>query len=273
MIAPLIESPDAGTYVDAKGFIEVFLPLFIAHLIGDFLLQTERMSYQKAHRLGWLALHATIVAAITWILCWKGTAVLPVVIVVFLTHLVFDATKFRMPGSPLRWYLYDQIGHVVVLIFCTYWLVKYFRISSMPLAEYIPLNFQAGIAAYMLVFRPVTFGIGLFLKPWMEEVMKINGNAANGSPTTGLSRSGEWIGNLERGIALSCVLAEQYTLVCALIIGKAILRMGDTSKPENRKRADYFIIGTLASIGAAVLIGLFTRWVIVTWLANDTILS
>ena len=52
-------------------------------------------------------------------------------------------------------------------------------------------------------------GIGLFLKPWMEEVMKANGNASNGSPATGLTRSGEWIGNLERGVTLSCMLAVQ----------------------------------------------------------------
>jgi hypothetical protein len=262
----------AGNYVDTRGFIEVFMPLFLAHLVGDFLLQTERMSLQKAHRLAWLSLHATIVGSITWVLCWRKDA-WPVAIVVFLTHLLFDAWKARLPGSPLRWYLWDQICHMAVLLFCAYCMIHYFSISHMPLADWLPLNIQVVIAAYLLTFRPITFGMGLFLRPWRDEVAKINGNGGDSTPLTGLSRSGEWIGNLERCIVLSCILADQFMLVAALLIAKAILRMGDSSRNDCRKRADYFIIGSLASVGSAILIGLLTRWVIAAWLSNDTLLS
>ncbi|MDD2710250.1 MAG: DUF3307 domain-containing protein [Verrucomicrobiae bacterium] len=263
MIVPLSNS----LLFDPRTMMEVFLPLFLAHLLGDFVFQTERMSYRKAHTILWLIPHAAIVGCLTWLFCWQKRGGMEVAIVVFITHLVFDSVKARLPGNPLRWYLLDQAGHLAVLWFCAYWMVRHYNIISMPLAEYIPLDIQLILCAYLSVFRPITFGLGLFLKPWMGEVAKVNGEDA-ASPLTGLSRSGLWIGNLERLIALSCVLADQYLVIGAFIIAKSVLRIGDVSRPDQRKRADYIIIGTFASAGSAIVIGLLARWIMENWLVG-----
>ena len=49
--------------------LEPFLALFIAHLIGDFVLQTEQMALKKGRVLSWLMLHALELGLITWLLC------------------------------------------------------------------------------------------------------------------------------------------------------------------------------------------------------------
>ncbi len=235
--------------------IEPFLWLFLAHLIGDFVLQTEQMALKKGHMLPWLALHATIVAAITWGLCWTWDAWI-VVIAVFISHLLFDAIKPHLPGSQLVWYILDQSAHLVVLLLGAYVMVHYYNLEHMPLSEHFSLKVLALICGYLVVGRPLTIGIGLFLKPWKDELIGQNGVDC---PVTGLARSSEWIGNLERFFTMTCVLIDQYFLVAALLIAKAIMRFGETLRPEHRKRADYIVLGTLASIGAAVFVAVLTR--------------
>ena len=75
-------------------------------------------------------------------------------------------------------------------------------------------------------------------------------------------QSGEWIGILERFIVLTAVLARQYNLIGALLIAKALMRYGEVSQVGQRKRADYVVIGTLGSVGAAFFVGLLACLVI-----------
>jgi len=241
-------------------FQEAFFPIFVAHLIGDFIFQTEQMALKKANNLRWLVLHATELGVITWVCCWTWAA-WPVVAVVFLTHIVFDWTKPRMPGSPLRWYIVDQTLHLVVLIFCARWMTSNLGTFEMPLTAHVSVPCQAIIAAYIMVARPLTVTLGLFLKPWQTELLKDNGNGSATDPVTGLTRSGEWVGNWERFIILTCILAGQYGLIGALLVMKGIMRFGDIARPEQRKKADYILIGTLASFGLALVVGLLTLMV------------
>ncbi len=234
--------------------IEPFLWLFLAHLIGDFVLQTEQMALKKGHRLPWLALHASIVAGITWVLCWTPDALL-VVIAVFISHLVFDAIKPRLRGSQLMWYIVDQAAHIVVLLAGSYVMVRYYGLQHMPLSDDVSLKVLALVCGYLVLLRPLTIGIGLFLKPWQDELIGPGGDC----PATGLTRSSEWIGNLERVFTMTCVLINEFTLVAALLLAKAIMRYGQASRPEQRKRADYIVLGTLASITAAIIVAILTR--------------
>ncbi|MBI4027574.1 MAG: DUF3307 domain-containing protein, partial [Verrucomicrobia bacterium] len=223
-------------WVDSVEPIQPFLILLIAHLIGDFVLQTEQMALKKGHVLAWLILHASELGLITWLLCWSVKSwIVPVVVVVFVTHVIFDWAKAQLKGNPLRWYIVDQSGHVLTLWICALWIVENADISSMPLTQWLPEKVQAMIAAYILAARPLTIGMGLFLRPWQEEILKANGNGSKDCPVTGLTRSGEWIGNLERFLVLTCIFAGQYVLVGATLIAKAVMRHSETSRPDQRK--------------------------------------
>ncbi|MCC7518092.1 MAG: DUF3307 domain-containing protein [Verrucomicrobiae bacterium] len=241
--------------------IEPFLALFIAHLIGDFVLQTESMALKKGHVFGWLVLHALELGLITWLLCWRFE-VWPVVVVVFLTHLIFDWIKPRLKGHPLQWYVVDQLAHVFTLFLCAIWMMNKLPLTSMPLSSVISPAVQVLLAAYLMILRPLTIGMGLFLKPWQDELQHANGNANSGpeGPITGLTRSSEWIGNLERFFVLTAVLVQQEWLVVGVLIAKAILRAPELFKTDQRRRADYIILGTFGSVGLAFAVGMLANF-------------
>lgn len=241
--------------------IEPFLALFLAHLVGDFVLQTEQMALKKGHVFGWLILHALELGLLTWVFCWRFDA-WPVVVVVFLTHLIFDWIKPRLRGHPLKWYAVDQIAHVVTLGFCALWMAKSLPLAAMPLSALISPNTQVIFAAYLMVLRPLTIGMGLFLKPWLDELAVANGGTPAGAegPITGLTRSSEWIGNLERFFVLTAVLAQLEYLVAGLLVAKAIMRAPELFRSEQRRRADYIILGTFGSVGLAFAVGILANF-------------
>lgn len=257
----MISARDAATESPSVHPIEPFLALFLAHLIGDFVLQTEQMALKKGHVFGWLILHALELGLLTWLFCWRFDA-WPVVAVVFLTHLVFDWVKPRLKGHPLKWYAVDQIAHVVTLGVCAAWMVKSLPLASMPISAILPPSAQVILAAYLTILRPLTIGMGLFLKPWLDELAAANGGAHAGSegPITGLTRSSEWIGNLERLFVLTAVLAQIEYLVAGLLVAKAIMRAPELFRSEQRRRADYIILGTFGSVGLAFLVGVLANF-------------
>lgn len=63
---------------------------------------------------------------------------------------------------------------------------------------------------------------------------------------------GRIIGVLERAIALTLVLLDQYGALGLVVAAKALARM---RMLENREFAEYFLIGTLASLAHALLVG------------------
>lgn len=70
-----------------------------------------------------------------------------------------------------------------------------------------------------------------------------------------LSR-GRIIGVLERAIALTLVLLDQYGALGLVVAAKALARM---RLLENREFAEYFLIGTLTSLAHALLVGVGLR--------------
>jgi hypothetical protein len=70
---------------------------------------------------------------------------------------------------------------------------------------------------------------------------------------------GRWIGNLERLLTLAIVAEGSYSALAFLIAAKGFIRSRDL---ENREWAEYFLLGTLASITASVAGGLLIRLII-----------
>ncbi|PYP22195.1 MAG: hypothetical protein DMD53_04355 [Gemmatimonadetes bacterium] len=67
---------------------------------------------------------------------------------------------------------------------------------------------------------------------------------------------GRTIGALERALALTLVLLSQYAAVGWIIAAKSLARF---KALEDREFAEYFLIGTLASLLLALLAGIGTR--------------
>lgn len=124
-----------------------------------------------------------------------------------------------------------------------------------------PVTWRVLIAAAGVLLLTLLGGflIGWFLKPFQKQLNK-KFRPNNPRPVEGLKDGGKYIGYLERLLIFVFVLNGQFAGVGFLITAKSILRFGELKDSENRKQAEYIIIGTFASFLYAILISLFIRW-------------
>jgi len=73
---------------------------------------------------------------------------------------------------------------------------------------------------------------------------------------------GRWIGNLERILTLAMVAEQSYPAIAFLMAAKGFIRSKDL---ENREWAEYFLLGTLASIAISLVGGVLIRQIIVAF--------
>src|SRR5579871_38654 len=73
---------------------------------------------------------------------------------------------------------------------------------------------------------------------------------------------GRWIGNLERLLLLAIVTQGSYAALAFLMAAKSLIRSRDL---ENRDWAEYFLLGTLASIAVSLAGGLLIRQVLLAF--------
>jgi hypothetical protein len=72
-----------------------------------------------------------------------------------------------------------------------------------------------------------------------------------------LANAGKWIGIIERVIVLTLVLQNQWTVMGLLVTAKGIIRFSEKDRQE--AKTEYLVIGTLLSIGIAMLTGLAVK--------------
>lgn len=126
-----------------------------------------------------------------------------------------------------------------------------------------PVTWKALILAAGVLLLTLLGGflIGLFLKPFQKQLnKKFRPNSLR--PVEGLKDGGKYIGYLERLLIFILILTGQFAGVGFLITAKSILRFGELKDSENRKQAEYIIIGTFASFLYAIVISLFIRWLL-----------
>lgn len=94
-------------------------PIFIAHLIADFLLQPTWLVKWKEKNANGTILHALIHAAILAVLIIPQTFLaIAVILIVALTHGIIDHIKISLPKKSFEpAFLFDQAVHVAILLF------------------------------------------------------------------------------------------------------------------------------------------------------------
>lgn len=228
------------------------LQLLIAHLITDFLLQTQgliRQKQQKKAKSPFLYLHALLAGLLTYLIVQDWTMWL-VPLIISVTHFFIDLWKLHQKSDSLQYFLLDQLFHLLVLL--GVWLYLTENIS-----EFIP--FIASLFAsektlviltgYLLVIFPVGFIIGKATQRWQEEIEGDEGAFPS------LKKAGRYIGIFERIMVLTFILTNNFSAIGFLIAAKSILRFSDKAKSGARKQTEYVLIGTLMSFSLTIIIG------------------
>ena len=225
----------------------LFLSLVLAHIIGDFYLQTDKCCEQKEKRKfkSWfLYVHAITIGLLSWIIvpsCSFGLWALMIAV----SHFAIDAVKIHCPKG-LWSFVIDQLFHLSILaaISTIYDTTKElpFQMIDSTSSFSTPLL----ILAILLCIKPANILIKLILEKYQV------GESAS---CDNIKNAGALIGNLERLLTIVFVLLGQFEAIGFIVAAKSILRFKDT----DTAKTEYVLAGTFLSFGIAILCGLMAR--------------
>lgn len=226
----------------------VLIKLFLAHIIGDFLLQPGSWVAEKEQfkaRSPKLYLHFALHGVLMFILLW-GFEQTFLVLAITLSHGIIDTLKLYAQNhtNKPKWFLIDQFLHVISLV--GFWI--YFTTPAFPFTNWLQ---DPVLLMYCVCILAVTIASSVAI----QEVMANWSTALNDHSDASLISAGKYIGMMERLFVFTFVVMGRWEGIGFLMAAKSIFRFGDLKEAKDRKLTEYILIGTLLSFGIAMALG------------------
>ncbi|AQS92955.1 hypothetical protein BXQ17_02210 [Polaribacter sp. BM10] len=236
----------------------LFLKLLLAHILGDFVLQSNKWVKKKEEnklKSSMLYLHIGIHAILLIILLefklniyWLG------ILVIVTTHFLIDVIKlyYQNDKTKRNWFFIDQLLHIIVLLITTY----IYQGLHIKLANIFTQQNLLLIVALLLVTSVSGIIIKVFITQWSPESKTNNDDS--------LAKAGRYIGILERLFVFTFIVTNHWEAIGFLVAAKSVFRFGDLTSSKDRKLTEYILIGTLLSFGLAIIIGILYSYLLNT---------
>jgi len=244
--------------------LRAFLAIYLAHLLTDFVFQTDRLLEQKRHGkpTAYVVhgviyyLSAVIIAGFVLRGSLLSVRAHLVIAALTLVHLLIDLAKIlarKYPGCDESWaYVGDQLLHFLTVGFAAWMLspVLPFSELSAPFQEVraIPNKFLA----VPVIYVGVVFGGGYLIRFLIRSLAESLKSHSPDRSSEQLQNAGLYIGWLERFLVVTALLLQSPAMVGLILTAKSIARY---PKFKSEGFAEYFLIGTLLSISMALLGG------------------
>jgi len=236
--------------------LELFLKLFLAHIVGDFVFQPNKWVKSKEDKkykspyLYWHILIHTIALLIALQFnfnYWLG------ILIIVCSHYLIDLSKlYLIKKINVRWlFLWDQLAHLVVI----FGVVRIYEIYEVDVSIFYKPQLLLFIIAVLLVTIVASIVMKLIISKW-----ELDSNSNEMS----LNDAGKYIGILERLFIFVFIITNNWQGIGFLLAAKSVFRFGDLSRSEDRKLTEYILIGTLLSFGLAILVGMGYNYIITT---------
>jgi len=238
--------------------IMILLQLLIAHILTDFVVQPSSWIIHKRkykHKSYLLAIHC-LIAGFLSVLLLQQLSLWYIGVFISVTHYLIDWWKLTKKEDTLKYFLLDQLFHIVMIFMAWLFITKSFD-NILPFINYC-LNSTAVLAiagAYLIVIFPTGFLIGKATQRWQSEIEITH-------QKNSLEAAGRYIGIFERILVLTFIITNNFSAIGFLIAAKSILRFSDKSETGARKQTEYVLIGTLMSFAITILLGLMVRQLI-----------
>jgi len=226
----------------------LFTKLLLAHLLGDFIFQSEHwVRHKKQHKLRskYLYIHFLIHGLLVFLLVqsWYITGLIVV------SHTAIDITKQLMQTGNNRraWFLGDQLLHLAVIAGIASWING---IHTDLLIDWLSDHLLV-ITGIVFLTLPSSVIIQKVISRWDPD-------PHDDSPDS-LDRAGQYIGILERLFVFTFVMIGQWNALGFLIAAKSVFRFGDLKESHDRKLTEYILIGTLLSVGIASVVAALVK--------------
>lgn len=255
-------------------FKEIFVFLLLAHLIGDFYVQTKKMAEKKETKLKWVAFHglsywltALILAVPVWSFRLFVFSTLAAVL-----HFVIDAAKYfytaklkqsnRLSTAKDRNLFFgDQLLHFTCIVLTAFafslwqggevhplsWAAQFLTVTGVP--GFLSVVWAAALLA---IHKPANIAIVKLLTLYKPD------DSAETAPDRAQDKNaGRFIGTVERMIILIFIALGQYAAIGLVLTAKSIARYDRISKEPYF--AEYYLLGTLISTLAVIVVSFLFR--------------
>lgn len=231
----------------------ILLRLLFAHILSDFFFQSDKVCRGKQDKTKkkylYHLLHGFIHAAMAYLIVanWNNWLV---PLVIFISHVLMDYIKVEYMKQEAATFFIDQLVHIAVIIALWSSLFGHDATSCQDFlkAKWNSQDVWAVVIAYLLMLKPTSVMLSLFVRKWAPSVVT----------DRSLPNAGKWIGYLERILILTFILTGNAEGIGFLLAAKSVFRFGELSKAQDIKTTEYVLIGTLASFTVAILVGFAT---------------
>ncbi len=231
----------------------IFIPLILAHLLGDFILQPNSWVVNKEKKKAasiYLYIHILLHAILALVFLWDIN-LWWIALLIGITHFLIDWSKLHFQNTKTKrtWFFVDQIAHILVIAAISIFYFPFFRIDDF----FNHKNLQL-VTAIIFLTVPSSILIKTVISIWTPV------NAEHDKlQTDSLVNAGKYIGILERLLVFVFILVNHWEGVGFMIAAKSVFRFSDLAEAKQRKLTEYVLIGTLLSFGLAVITGILVK--------------
>lgn len=227
----------------------LFTKLLLAHLLGDFLLQTGTWIQKKeTHGLKsyHLYVHAAIHMALPLLFTWE-IRFWPYAMAIGMSHFLIDLLKSAKNNQkPLKWFITDQVLHLMVLLIIVLYYTGQLN-QVIPFFSSLPWKIVTG---YFFITLPTSIIIKHIISPWQPK--------DENNKEYGVINAGKFIGIIERVLILIFLSFGQWQAIGFLLTAKSVFRFKDMNNTRKEiPLTEYILLGTFLSFGFAIATGLF----------------
>ena len=232
--------------------------MFLAHIIGDFVLQWDTLAQWKGRAYQGVMAHCLVVFIVTWLFSLPfGTAFWPWVLFIGLSHLLIDLSQLflvrQFPILQTRYYAFsrfmlDQVLHVTVVLAA---LIGsgYLHLESAGPEIMVALQsnrFWTMALAYSFITMPA----------WILVKFAIYGLINDSPPDFVELRRNKYVCILERLLITTLVFSGSVLLVPFIPLVRIYFEHDEVM---TRGRSTIYVAELLSSVLLAVLVGLALR--------------
>lgn len=225
--------------------------MLLAHLVGDFILQWDRLALWKSREFKGVIFHGFIILIVTWAFTlpfdptwWRG------VLFITIVHFFIDAFQFyvKLPVTPLVRFLLDQFAHYLVIFIALIW-AGFLNPSTLG-ADLLASLKATPLLSALLGYAFITMPVWVFLKFAVYGVIK-------GSAPNFPDGPNKYIGILERLLIATMIAFGQFLLIPLVALPRLIL---DWPRVVRSGREPIYTSELIASITLAAAVGFALRW-------------
>jgi hypothetical protein len=246
--------------------MRTILALYLAHLLTDFVLQSSRMVKQKRSGAAkGYAKHGGVYfacgVAVTGFFVpgiFLSLRFQAAMLGLTLVHLGIDWCKIAL-GRKAAWaegtaaFAIDQLAHFVTIVAAGCWIARVAPSGVLFNFLGIVRTPSDRVLLLMVMYVGVIFGGGYLIRSLTRPLLR--DLQVSESPLQ-LSNAGMYIGWLERFLVMTALFLRSPATAGLILAAKSIARYPEFKKEQF---AEYFLIGTLLSISAAIVGGMILR--------------